>query len=51
MPVPLIGDAAVAADVDVVVRHGDELGGGEGLGDETGVEVADRVPSQCHDGT
>ena len=51
LPVPLVGDAAVAADVHVVVRHGDELGGREGLGGEARVEVADRVPSQCHDST
>ena len=51
LPVPLVGDAAVASDVHVVVCHGDELGGGEGLGGEARVEVADRVPSQCHDGT
>ena len=49
LPVPLVGDAAVAADVDVVVCHGDKLGGGEGLGGEARVEVADRVTSQCHD--
>ena len=49
LPVPLVGDTAVAADVDVVVRHGDELGGRESLSGEAPVEVADRVPSQCHD--
>ena len=49
LPVPLVGDAAVAAaHVDVVVGHGDELGGGEGLGGESGVEVADRVTPESH---
>ena len=51
MPVSLVGDAAIAADVDVVVGHGDELGGWEGLGREPGVEVADRVTPQRHAAT
>ena len=50
LPVSLVGDAAIAADVDVVVCHGDELGGGERLGGEAGVEVADGVPPQRHVG-
>ena len=50
LPVSLVGDAAIAADVNVVVGHADELGGREGLGGEPRVEVADRVTPQRHVG-